>query len=328
MSTTVHTFSSSNAPIYIPLTLPLVDFADFATAASPVPLSHVASEAVANTAATSTPLSRVVLTTTGRPYTKWYRVWERVTVADFYQEFFILPTLLLIILVNLWGSYANRSRAKKWAANHYPLLESEYALVGRHRSISSEDALATALKRAQAGDAKVPENILKEKSKSEYTVYCSGRKNVACLDVKVTLLPRYNPITWFGEQLISFFVDSWPAPVERVEATATCFDGKEKSLVPAQAEKSGGGGGSTFDGFVWAVVHKDFMKKLRDDRYDVSLTTTKDHPKLPAWSTVMSESAEVTDALLTPEFIKIITDAGEDLEALIISDQPIDAPRK
>ena len=42
----------------------------------------------------------------------------------------------------------------------------------------------------------------------------------------------------------------------------------------------------------------------------------------------MSESAEVTEALLTPDLVKAITDAGEDLESLIVSDQPIDAPQK
>lgn len=69
------------------------------------------------------------------------------------------------------------------------------------------------------------------------------------------------------------------------------------------------------------------MKQLRQERYDLSLTSTKDHAKLPQWATIMSESAEVTEAMLTPELIKVITDAGEDLESLIISDQPIDAPK-
>ena len=53
------------------------------------------------------------------------------------------------------------------------------------------------------------------------------------------------------------------------------------------------------------------MKRLRNDRYDVSITTTRDNAKLPNWATVMSESAEVTDALLTPELVKAIGEAGE-----------------
>jgi hypothetical protein len=69
------------------------------------------------------------------------------------------------------------------------------------------------------------------------------------------------------------------------------------------------------------------MKQLRDDRYDVSITTTKDNSKLPNWATVMSESAEVTDFLLTPELVKAVEQAGDLLEHLIVTDQPIDQPK-
>jgi len=307
------------------------DFADFATAAAPQAASHVASSAASAasalsdaaaataTAQSSTPGSFFNINSgsmAGRPYTKWYRVWERVTLADFYQELAIIPILLVIILVNLWGAKANRSRAKDWAKTYLPLLSAEFASVGfgkTRRQPSLED----------------PE-LFKEKSKNEFQTYCTGRQNIATLDIKLSLYKRYNPFLWAGEVALSFFFESFVAPVETMEAMATCFDGKEKSLVPAQAQGQGlaVGGSSAYDGFVWAIVHKDKMRALREERYDVSLTTTKDHPKLPAWTTVMSESSEITDALLTPELIKAVVDAGDDLEALIISDQPVDAPRK
>ncbi|RMZ30321.1 hypothetical protein D0859_05564 [Hortaea werneckii] len=307
------------------------DFADFATAASPVAPSHAAS--AASSAAATPGSSTAYLTSTGRPYTKWYRVWERVTIADFFQELFILPVLLVVILAHLWGTRANRHRAKEWAAAHLPMLESEFASIGFSGSRTSpkpDDADGNGLAKAMVGTTDVPADMLREKSKSEYVTYCTGRQNVACMDIKLSLYPRFNPFRWFGESILSFFVDSVPAPVERMEATTYCFDGKEKSLVPATAQ--GGSGPATkdssFDGFVFAIVHKDKMRQLRDDRFDVSLTSTKDHPKLPAWATVMSESAEVTEALLTPDLVKAVTDAGEDLEALIISDMPVDAPKK
>jgi len=307
------------------------DFADFATAAaSPVAPSHAATGAPA---ASPTGLSTAHLSSVGRPYTKWYRVWERVTLADFYQEFVIIPILLVIVAVNLWGSRANRFKAKQWAATHLPMLESEFASIGfggKRRSPKVSGDEAGGLVKAVAGSTDVPEDMLREKSKGEYTTYATGRQNVAWLDIKITLYPRYNPFKWFGEVLLSFFFDTMPAPVERLEATAYCFDGREKSLVPSPTQGGSGPASkdSTYDGFVWAVVHKDKMKQLRNDRYDVSLTSTKDHPKLPTWATVMSESAEVTEALLTPDLIKAITDAGEDLEALIVTDQGIDAPKK
>jgi len=121
------------------------------------------------------------------------------------------------------------------------------------------------------------------------------------------------------------------APTESMEAVIYPFDGRESLTVPGQApgaHELRKDTKSSFDGFVWAVVNKETMKQLREDRYDVSLTGTKDSPKLPSWTTVMSESAEITDFLLTPELIKAIEDAGELLNHIIISDQPNDQPLK
>jgi hypothetical protein len=261
-----------------------------------------------------------------RPYTAWYRVWERTSLSDFYQELVVIPLILVIVLVNIIGTRANRTRAKKWASTYLPMLDSEYASIGfdHRKNTRVSDVKQEGLSETLTGSTEVPEDLLKEKSKSEYIAYCTGRQNVAWLDIRITLYKRYNPLAWFGETAMAFFSDGMPDPVERVEATAYCFDGKEKTLLPsAPASKD-----STYDGFVFAVVHKDKMRGLRDERYDISLTTTKDHPKLPNWATVMSESAEVTEAMLTPDLIKAVTDAGEDLEALIITDQPIDAPKK
>lgn len=294
------------------------DFADFATAASPAAPSHSASsaytEASSTAAATAPGIFGPPLGLQGRPYTKWYRIWERVTIQDFYQELVIIPFLLLTVLVNLWGSHANRTRAKQWASAHLPILDAEFAQVGfssRRKGGSS-----------QSGD--VSDEVLKSEKKNEYIMYATGRQNVAFVNIKLSLFKRYNPFSWLGEQVVAFFFDSFAAPMERVEATAWVFDGKEKAMVSNPDSLKD----SAIDGFVWAVVHKDKMKQLRDDRYDVSLTTTRDHAKLPDWATVMSESAEVTEAMLTPDLIKAINETGEDLEALIISDQPIDAPKK
>jgi hypothetical protein len=177
----------------------------------------------------------------------------------------------------------------------------------------------------------LPEDLLKEKSPQEFATYATGRQNVAFLDANLTLLKRYNPLTLIAEWALSMFFDSIPAPFERMEAILYPFDGREALTVPGQApgaHELRKDTKSSYDGFVWALVNKDTMKQLRDDRYDVSITSTKDSSKLPNWATVMSESAEVTDFLLTPELIKAVEDAGELLEHLIITDQPIDQPLK
>jgi len=173
------------------------------------------------------------------------------------------------------------------------------------------------------------QNELKEKSKDVFQSYATGRQNVAFVDIKLSLYKRYNPVALIGDYVMGFFFESMPAPSEKVEITVYAFDGKEGQVVPraSSAETEKKGKDSTYDGFVWAVVHKDSMKKLRDDRYDLSLTTTKDSPKLPNWATVMSESAEITDTLLTQDLVKAIEGCGEDLEALVVTDMPEDAPK-
>ena len=223
-------------------------------------------------------------------------------------------------------------------AAHAPILKNEFAVVGfaGRDSPLLEDVESEGLAKASASEKlTIPSELLKENTAQEYTTYATGRQNVAFVDVKITMFKRYNPFTLFLEYALSTFFDSIKAPEERMEATAYTFDGKEKELVavPSQREQTNleertKGLQSSYNGCVWAVVNKDNMRRLREDRYDISLTVTKDHPKLPLWASVMSESAEVTDALLTPELIKLVEEAGDAaFEYLIITDQPIDKPR-
>lgn len=267
------------------------------------------------------------------PYTKWYRVWERVTVDDFKLELYILPFIFVVVAFHVWGTRKNRRKAVNWMKAHAPILQQEFAQVGYIRPQASADdvtsiGLVQASEKAKK-DAANPENMLREKKADEYQTYATGRQNIAFIDFKLTMSKRYNPLMRFGENMIGLFFESLPAPEERVEATSYAFDGRESQIVPqAKGEEKKSVSNSTFDGFVWAVVHKDLMKRLREDRYDLSLTATKDHAKLPVWTTVMSENAEITETLLTPELIKAINEAGDKFEALVVSDQPMDQPKK
>jgi len=241
--------------------------------------------------------------------------------------------------VHLWGTRKNKRKAKGWITAHAPALEKEFAVVGfgGRKAPSVDDVQSSGLAKALGSEELViPEELLKEKTAQEYSTYATGRQNVAFVDFKLSLFKRYNPIYLMGEYAFSFFFDSMPTPVERMEATLYAFDGKEKELVPVPGGKQGQeiietrskGTNSSYDGFVWAVVNKDVMRRLREDRYDISLTSTKDHSKLPSWATVMSESAEVSELLITPELIKAVGEAGEALEYLIVTDQPLDKPNK
>ena len=246
--------------------------------------------------------------------------------------------LILAIVIHLWGTNANKRKAKKWMAVHAPLLDSEFALVGyvdtpKRPEVDQVQAEGLLKASAKLSGENLPSDLLQEKSACEFQSYATGRQNIAFVDLKVRLKKRYNPIILGGELLISSLFEAFPPPSERMEAVIYTFDGKEKDFVPPPLpgrdetfEKPKGTGNSTYDGFVFAIVNKMSMRKLRDERYDVSLTYTKDHAKLPMWATVMSESAEVTETMLTKDLLAAVEQAGDCLEYLIITDQPLDKP--
>ncbi|KAJ6010637.1 hypothetical protein N7451_002049 [Penicillium sp. IBT 35674x] len=290
------------------------DFADFVEAPNPSPAALVADSTTNAAANTHGAIA---------PYTAWYRIWERTSPKDFMQEAMILPFVVLLVLFHVWGTRKNRRKAREWAQAHIPSLQKEFAVVGFDGiPRTSEDETITV-------ELANPEKSLKEKSAHEFSTYATGRQNVAFLDISLKMPKRYNPITYLMEYAFSFFFESWEAPSEKYEALMYAFDGKEKDLVPVFAKDTPlKVNNSTYDGFIWAVVHKSHMRKFRTDRYDASITFSKDHPKLPSWVTVMSESAEITETLLTKELIQAIEQAGNDFEFLIVTDQPIDKPTK
>lgn len=254
------------------------------------------------------------------------------------QEAIIFPFILLVLIFHFWGTRRNRSKARAWAQAHAPILQSEFAVVGfgnTYQHATPEVAESAGLDRATVmaaeSEAMVkPELIFKEKTAQEYQTYATGRRNIAFLDVAIKLHKRYNPIVFGLDYILSLFFESFPVPVERVESVAYAFDGHEKEIVPVLAGDTTSlkVPNSAYDGFIWAIVHKNHMRKFRQDRYDASLTQVKDNAKLPNWVTLMTESAEISDILLTPDLVQAIEKAGDSLEYLIITDQPIDKPLK
>ncbi|KAJ6446451.1 PAT complex subunit CCDC47 [Purpureocillium lavendulum] len=289
------------------------DFADFAGAPEPAPESVPGAPTLAG-AATGPAATPAV------PWTKWYNVHERHSLSEFKAEGVILVIAGLIFLFHIFGARANRARARAWIRANARILKSEFALVG----FGGVPTIDTPELDSDA-DA-----LLKEKSLFEFTTYATGRQNVAFMDVKLTLAKRFNPILSSVETVSSFFTDMFAAPADTMEASLYPFDGKESLTVPSTpgaAEVRAKDSKSTYEGFVFALVHKERMQHLRDERYDVSLTVTKDHPKLPNYLSVMTESAEITDTLLTTELVAAVVAAGDLFEHLIVSDQPTEKPK-
>lgn len=281
------------------------DFADFAGAPDPVPEPAPASGTLAATASSTTV-----------PWTAWYNVHERHSLSEFKFEGIVLLVGGLILVLHLFGARLNRNKARAFIRAHAPALVGEFACVG---FAGQPNTLS--------GDVE-PESLLKEKSLFEFATYATGRQNIAFADVKLTLTKKFNPLVLGFETVAAYFWDTmFDMPYDVAEVYIYPFDGQEARTVPGYPPVAKDAK-SSYDSFVWAVVNKDVMQKVREARYDVSLTATKESPKLPNWLTVMSESAEITDALLTPELIAAITAAGEDsFEFLLITDQPTDKPK-
>ncbi|RMZ84649.1 hypothetical protein DV737_g1233, partial [Chaetothyriales sp. CBS 132003] len=316
------------------------DFADFAAAAadpSPISIPSVPADALPGSPTGAGAAGSTV------PYSAWYRVWERTSPADFYMEMMVIPFILVALAIHFWGVSSNRRRAKKWMAVHQPILESEFALVGFHR----QPKIAPIPEAAQGGakfldscnqltGANLADDLIKEKTTWEFETYASGRQNVAFVDFRIVLKRRANPMAMFTEEVAGIFFESIKPKAERLDAVIYPFDGNESNFVappvPGSAEvekaKHQRIGNSSYDAFVLAIVDKMEMRRFREERYDASLTFTKDNAKLPAWATTMSESAEITDTILTKDLVEAIKSADGLLEYLIITDQPVEKPAK
>lgn len=240
---------------------------------------------------------------------------ERYTLQDFRVEGYILAVVGVLFAFHLLGSRRNKAKARAWMRAHAPLLRSEFSSVGFDGVPANPEA-------SDDGAA-----LIREKSLFQFETYATGRANAAFVDVNVGLTKRFNPILSAVEYVMGTFMDSVPVPRDAVNATIYPFDGREGKIVPAIPGSETKASKSTYDGFVWAVVHKERMQRLRDERYDASLTSTKDSAKLPSWLAVMTENAEITNTFLTPELVDAVTKAGDHFEYLIITDQPLDKPK-
>lgn len=275
--------------------------------------------APSSTALSSTPSISASATPLPNLNGPWYAVWERASLSDFKFEGYVAILLFFVIGAHLWGTKRNRKIAKNFITSISPVLTQEFAYVG-FDSLGRANTINT----SPAGEvgAKVefnPETALKENHPLEFISYASGRQNIAFMHTTIKLQRRSNPVAWIGEQLMAFFLDSLPPPADSAVITISPFDGQDIG-------KQGGGYNSKFDNFVWALVNKRDMKRWRDERYDLSLTTTKDWEGLPDWLAVMSESKEIGDTVLFKELKEAVKDCQDVLDYLIVTDQPVDKP--
>ncbi|KAK0491041.1 hypothetical protein IW261DRAFT_1413438 [Armillaria novae-zelandiae] len=141
---------------------------------------------------------------------------------------------------------------------------------------------------------------------SDAFTFSTGRRVVSALHTTFALRPRHDPFQALF-QLGRGLVDVQYAPKDVVELDFTLAEG----AVP--------------NDFVWAVVNKRELRVVKDDRWDLTFTKTTDHPALPSNISVMSEFADVTEALLKSTTLPVLLQELSSMDgfcSLSVTDQP------
>lgn len=152
------------------------------------------------------------------------------------------------------------------------------------------------------------QEIIKD-STTRFAGYATGRVNIQNVNMRFHLVDRHNAVA----VLCGLFV---PA----LKSFEGIKDEVLLEIVPLDP--------MAIEPMIFAVCHKENMSELRDANYYLSLTRTTDSPKLPPYLCFMSEHKDVIDACLTPELQQALTEGGDLIEMIAVTDQSSTAPEK
>ncbi|KAI0832437.1 DUF1682-domain-containing protein [Trametes gibbosa] len=186
--------------------------------------------------------------------------WKFLTFrpAYFKNELYFLGAALFYVAVYLLGKRANERRAFKWLAAHKSLYESQFSKPNHTEDLSRDGY-------------------------SDFFIFSTGRRALTSLHTTFTLRPRHDLFQYLF-QTVRGFVELDYKVYDELELEFTFREpaGKEGAVPEC----------------VWAVVAKDEMKRIRNERWDLTLTKTAESAVLPASLAIMTEFADVTTNLL------------------------------
>ncbi|KAJ3908461.1 hypothetical protein F5879DRAFT_985567 [Lentinula edodes] len=147
---------------------------------------------------------------------------------------------------------------------------------------------------------------------SDFFTFSTGRRNVDSLHTIFRLKP-YHDLAQTVFLTIWSLVDLQYSPINDLQLDFKLFS----SALPHD--------------FVWAVVAKDELKNIKDSRWDLTFTKASENSNLPPNMSIMSELADVTEAIFKST---AILDALKDpkiapyFRSLSVTDQPRERPSK
>ncbi|GAA6019270.1 hypothetical protein JCM10207_005060 [Rhodosporidiobolus poonsookiae] len=225
--------------------------------------------------------------------TEWKLGPFKIRPSQMKMEGVMLAVLTTYLVATVLGRKANARRAKKWFAANEEVYRREFAGVG----LGKDKLFAL-----DGGD--------------EAVSYATGRRGVEYVWTKVrvgahdVVARLYN----IGRSIADYSYDSG--------AEKVVLDFK---LAPPQATP-----GALF---CFAVVKREILKSIRDDRWDLrTFTTTSEYPSLSPSLIALTESGDITSAMLKdPETgladaLKEGAEGLEYFESLVITDMPVEEP--
>ncbi|UZJ52509.1 hypothetical protein CBS101457_001829 [Exobasidium rhododendri] len=253
-----------------------------------------------------------------------YKVWKldlKFRPIDFKIEAALLAVSVFYLLFHFAGKARNRALAKAWLQEAMPMLEDEFAYVGKEEEIHDGHKVGQ-------GEGK---GRLVWNGAAEALAYASGRRGVTGLQILFTLKPMHDPIQLIYN-LGSDFATAALVSSSRDLLTLTF-------LLPYQGADNVSG--------VFALVNKTALRSTRKGRFDLTFTKVIDtdnaneQRELSPEFAIMSETAELTDAILGDIGEKgssqrhrvglqsaVNSEAGKLLYSLVLSDQPQKRPEE
>lgn len=219
--------------------------------------------------------------------------------GNYYLEILMITGIVVYFLNFFTGKSRNQKIANQWFSSHLGLLEQQFALVGDDGSQNIED---------------IQDPMIKE-SENVFTFWCSGRICCEGMLVELKLLKR--------QDLVGVIANAIKPVQDQLHLR-----------VDMNSED--------MDNFIFAIANKKSSLKLSKDIYDINTycpeRKSADKYDIPGSYFIMSEVAEVANAMLDSKLISIMKKYPNVVDTIHFSDQysgpkptedqqPIDLPQ-
>lgn len=213
-------------------------------------------------------------------------LFERVKLNDWRLEIFAIGFITAFVVLFKLGDVYNTSLVNLFLKGLDGVFTSNFARFG----VNAKD-------------------LYVKDSSEHFSSYASGRDNIAKVDVTIALKPRHNLFVWILEYVLSYFLESVVAPIDRVDFVIT----------PSNDV--------SYDNFIFAIAAKLGMNDSRKFNYYLSLTKTTDSDILPPSFVFMGEVNEIQENVFTDSLKEALTvETANLIKYIAFTDQPAEKP--